>query len=298
VAEQAKAKRWWQRPATIVVAMVVWFPLGLILMWMYAPWRARWKWGWTAVFAAIVLLIGIAGAVGGGGTKRPAQAAISGGAPTQTVVTLARAPSSMPAPKETSTPKPSSTTEPSPTPRPTETPRPSPTPRPAATPSWRDGAPVTQDAVLAVLKDADTLPRSVDLGSPRQLGVDEPSGGIHIEYKTTSALNTTDYVTIGAQTAFSAMRALYANPSVQHVQVVLYTDFTDQLGNTTEDIATSATIEKATADQINWKGLSDLVLSDNKHLFCIADAYVLAPSIYGALQDTGCLTGPIRSLPG
>jgi hypothetical protein len=42
---------WWQHEAAIAWALILFFPLGLWLMWKHAPWRPAVKWGWTAAFA-------------------------------------------------------------------------------------------------------------------------------------------------------------------------------------------------------------------------------------------------------
>jgi len=57
-------KPWWQQEVTIAWAMLLVFPLGTLLVWLYAPWRNQVKWVWTgfAVLMALVIL-GIAAAV-------------------------------------------------------------------------------------------------------------------------------------------------------------------------------------------------------------------------------------------
>jgi hypothetical protein len=57
---------WWRHEAAIAWAMILVFPLGILLMWLYAPWRSRFKWMWTAIAAFFALMI-VAGAAGGGG---------------------------------------------------------------------------------------------------------------------------------------------------------------------------------------------------------------------------------------
>jgi hypothetical protein len=66
-----------------------------------------------------------------------------------------------------------------------------------------------------------------------------PDGdSISVTYKAKSALKETDLLTIAAQTSFSAHRALFANPSVTSVTVVMLADWTDQYGATSEDVTT------------------------------------------------------------
>ena len=115
-----------------------------------------------------------------------------------------------------------------------------------------------------------------------------------VTYKAESALKETDLLTIGAQTAFSAHRALFANPNVGSVTVTMTADWTDQFGASSADVTTVSTLDRATVQRIDWGGLEDRVLLDNKHMFCISDAYRIHLGIYSRLGDTGCLAGATR----
>jgi hypothetical protein len=55
---------WWQHEAAIAWAMILLFPLGVLLMWLYAPWRNRFKWMWTGITAFLALMI-LVGAMSG-----------------------------------------------------------------------------------------------------------------------------------------------------------------------------------------------------------------------------------------
>ena len=48
---------WWQQEAAIVLALVLVFPLGVFLMWLYAPWQKRSKWILTGVAALAAIVI-------------------------------------------------------------------------------------------------------------------------------------------------------------------------------------------------------------------------------------------------
>jgi hypothetical protein len=39
----------WRNQALIAVLIIVVFPLGLFLMWRFAPWRLEFKWLWTVL---------------------------------------------------------------------------------------------------------------------------------------------------------------------------------------------------------------------------------------------------------
>ena len=137
------------------------------------------------------------------------------------------------------------------------------------------------------------MTRSLDLSKPASILVD--GGTVTVAYKAGTALSETDLLTIGAQTSFSAHRALFANPLVQTVTVVMLADWTDQYGKTVEEATTASTLNRTTVEgRIDWKGLEDRVTLDNKNLFCISDNYSIHAAIYVRLKDKGCLTGSTR----
>jgi len=70
--------------------MVFVFPVGLILMWLYAPWRVRTKWIWSGIFAALIALW-IVGTVSGDDPKQTASSAVT--SPEPPVSTSAAPPS-------------------------------------------------------------------------------------------------------------------------------------------------------------------------------------------------------------
>jgi hypothetical protein len=136
-------KPWWQHEGAIAWALVVFFPLGLFMMWRYAPWRKRFKFLWTAAIPIVVLII-IGAAVGGTETEdssEPAEAqatpADAVGTPTRTAAELAyieavttqqaeKASLATAAAEETEAARPTNTPAPTRTPVPTRTPKPPP----------------------------------------------------------------------------------------------------------------------------------------------------------------------------
>ncbi len=268
-------RKWYQQTWAIIALLWLFVPVGLYLMWRHASWGGRWKWAISGILAALVVVVAVSGAVGGGDDGDDSRTVVGG--------TATEAP-----PTEQGTQKP---TEP-PTEIATEAPTAEPTEPPAATslPSWEDGAPITEDTVRGALDDADELIRSEDLGRPRSVSVVTTAGSIVVRYKAENALGETDLLSIGAQTSFSAMRALFANPRVQTVRVTLLADWTDQYGQTEEKETTSSLLRRETVDiRINWDGLEDRVYADNKLFFCISEDYYIHPAIYVRLEDKGCL---------
>ena len=74
-------KRWWQREPAIAWALILFFPVGLWLMWRYASWRRPVKWGWTGAFAALVVIVVASAATGSGKTQQSVQAQRAPGTP-------------------------------------------------------------------------------------------------------------------------------------------------------------------------------------------------------------------------
>ena len=243
---------------------------------LFAPFGAWWRWagerpstqgkvlaygGPIAGVVVLIIIISVAASAGGGGDGGGEQVA---GQSTEA------------APADSSGQEPAEPTQP---PEPTDTPE----------RSWETG-PVTEATVREALKDADEAIRSEDLGDSRALFVDEALGSIRVVYKADSAIGETDLLSIGAQTSFSAMRSLFANPRVQTVTVTLLADWTDQFGSSKEEETTKSTIGRALVDsRIDWDGLEDRVYGDNKLFFCISEDYYIHPAIYVRLEDKGCL---------
>ena len=279
-------RRWYQEPWAIIALLLLFFPVGLYLMWRYAAWDQRAKWAVTGVFAVLIVVAAVSGTVGDGGdgddeSRTVADSTAAEASPTgQPAEAATEFPT--PAPTELPTQSPAGVATDVPTEEPTEVPTETPLP------SWEDGASITEENVRAALEDADEMIRSENLGNPTRIVA---GGGIVIvEYKADSILGETDLLTVAAQTSYSAMRALFMNPLVESVSVNVLADWTDQYGATQEEQTTSANLTRNTVDgRIDWDGLQDLVYGDNKHFFCIADDYYIHPGIYSRLEDKGCL---------
>ena len=176
-------------------------------------------------------------------------------------------------------------------PAPTDTPK----------PSWETG-PVTEATVREALDDLDNLGLvrpDIDPNNVTFLSVIGDVDGegyiVAIDFKPGTVLSETDFLTVAGESTLIAMAKLFANPDVDRVKMSAMADLIDALGNESTDFLTTATINRATADQINWQGFADRQLLDNKHIFCFADAFIIRPLIYNELRDTGCLPGPSRS---
>lgn len=180
----------------------------------------------------------------------------------------------------------------SPTPEPTDTPE----------PSWETG-PVTEETVREALDDLDNLGLlfmpDIDEDNITFLSVIPhwETGGyiVAIEFEPGAVWSEGDMLTVAGASTLVAMAKLFANAEIDRVGISAMAELTDALGNTSTERVTTITINRATADQINWRGFAERQLLDNKHIFCFADAFIIRPVIYNELGDTGCLPGPSRS---
>lgn len=280
---------------------------GISRYWRWSRSGSKWRIFYALVVPGAFVLLTVAGAIAGPSNKPEATptplAALGADGDTSSGITTSvkplQATSTSEARPPTKTPKPAATStttrEPSATKVPTSTPPPSdtPTPLPTATPAWQDGAPLNEASVLDALKHAKKMARSLDLSKPVSLQVfpgPDGNGKIALIYKAGDALSETDLLTIGAQTSFSADRTLFANPLVDSTDIRMTADWVDQYGKTTEDRTTESSMTRDTANRIDWSGLEDRVLLDNKLFFCISDSYFIHPAIYVRLKDKGCLT--------
>lgn len=162
------------------------------------------------------------------------------------------------------------------------------TPAPSTTagPAWVDGAPITEEAVIAQLADS---PRKLYCAD--RLALSEPEaveitgGDIRLTYHQDEAWDNDARICTASHTAYSSSRSLLLNPEVTSVRVDMTADLTDALGNERRDVILASTVSRALADEIGWDGLGDRLESDDEWWFCIAEA----PVIVGAVAGDGGL---------
>ncbi len=120
---------WYALTWVAVVALVLFFPLGLFLMWRFQSWEV-WLKTVITVAGSLLAIIIIASAAAGGGEDGDGEAVGQEPSPSPTVTALpsptVEAPS--PTPETTPTPEPEPTPSPQPTPAPTLPPAPTPAP--------------------------------------------------------------------------------------------------------------------------------------------------------------------------
>lgn len=91
--------------------------------------------------------------------------------------------------------------------------------------------------------------------------------------------NTEAVVKHAAGSSVYAMAKMFTNPTVQMVTVVQKDTFIDAYGKSSIENAVIVTMDKATADKINWGTFKDMVLVDYKKLFNVATDYYIHPAI-------------------
>jgi len=240
-------------------------------------WGLRWLIKGPILAVLALFLVAIVAGVAGGGEKKEekeAGAVVGNTTPVDRTTALVPATEALPTPEETAIPAPSATPE----------------------PMWATG-PVNEQTVSAALNDIEEkMIRSDIKGNVKYVRImditglnDAESPRLVIGFKPGTVLSETDFLTVAGASSVDAAALLFENPGVGSVLIEGLADMTDAYGNTTEEIVTRVWLSRATAQKINWDGLRDLQLQDNKHVFCIADDRFIDPTIYAKLKDKGCL---------
>lgn len=97
-------QKWYKTNAGIIVLLILFFPVGLYLMWRYTQWNSKAKWAITGIFAFLTLVSMI--------TNTSAEHSSQLATPVPTVQATHPAPTSTVMPKPTPTPIPTPTPEP------------------------------------------------------------------------------------------------------------------------------------------------------------------------------------------
>lgn len=169
---------------------------------------------------------------------------------------------------------------------------------PAVEKTWSQGKEVTEASVKAALPD--TTSRANDIAgpfifvpfkipAPASLVVNKETGTVWLSYPFNIDARESEIVTYGSRAAFNASRALFANPAVQLVTVELESDFVDRFGATASRRSSLITVDRHTADRIDWDGMRSLILRDNKSFYCASNLWYLHQIVYESLKDLGCL---------
>lgn len=228
-------------------------------------WSKSWKIKAPVLVVAAFVVLSIIGAASGGGDEEPKAASAD-----ETVEATATK-----AEKATNTPKPTET------------------PKPTATPL------TFEEKLLKSYRDnKGFMVRATDDGIA--LKWDEATGEVNIDLYPKTFLSDGDVLTIAGHSAIVANRAIWSTyPEVKRLKVNVWSEFTLPTGQKQNLVAGGITVVRSTASLYAYDGLKDRELLDNKSFFCVADGYVIHPSVYTALGDKGCLVaaGAIKYAP-
>lgn len=146
-------------------------------------------------------------------------------------------------------------------------------------PSWPNVA-LDNRTVEARLKDQHLQPRSVQVNG----------GLITVRYKPDSVWDENSMVQHAGEDGMNTARALFNNPAVQAVRTEMLADFTDQYGNSAEEIAVWSMMRRETADKVNWDGIKSRVQADGSDWLCISDSRGAHPGVRARVETQHCLT--------
>lgn len=218
-------------------------------------WGLSWKWKAPILVVLGIVVLSVIGAAAGGGDDDKTVTASD------------------------DSPKATNTTKPADTPKPAETPKPDSTATPVLSleqqieKSYRDNRGFMTRASAEGLK-------------VRQVA----DGVIVIELSPSAIASEGDTLTIAGQSAIVASRAVWGTyPSVQQLQVTVWIGITDQFGAKSNAIGAAIMVDRPTGEKLQYDGLKDRQIVDNKSFFCTADHYFVNIIVFREIVDKGCM---------
>jgi len=152
-------------------------------------------------------------------------------------------------------------------------------------------ADITEENINKVLaSDTDVDPISMDIEFPNNISkveiidIGDGKKNVWIYYAMGSVWDETDLVKRAGGTAIFAGNILYQNPNVEDVALFAQGEFTDSYGNTSLDTAVKIIMNKALADQVDWKGLADRHTTDPGNIYRIVDIYSIHPGVLSRIK--------------
>lgn len=125
--------------------------------------------------------------------------------------------------------------------------------------------------------------KSIIGGGSEIKSIDVQNGAVRINYELGAIWDEDQAVLKTSDDAIEYMKKLFQDSRVNSVTVASYGTFTDAYGNDKEEMVVKITINKETANKINWEGISELIYTDKGHLLKVSDSYSINPSIYKEL---------------
>lgn len=236
-------------------------------------WALPWKWKGTFIGIAVFgLLIIVSAAAGGGGDDA------SKASPDKTEQPSADGSKDSPTLKATNTPKPTDTPKATNTSAPTATPTPELTLEQQFAKSYKDNRGFMSHAA----------------SDPSVRWVPE-SGVLEFRKFDKNVLGGGGQsLTITAHSTLVASKAIFSTyPEVRLLQFTLVEEFTSlNTGQRFQSVSAAIMLDRATADTFDYNGMKDVVILDNKRLFCVAPHHFIYLVTYRDIKDTGCLGLP------
>lgn len=109
------------------------------------------------------------------------------------------------------------------------------------------------------------------------------NGAVTINYNLDAIWDEDAAVRQTSEDAIDYMKKLFQDSRVNSVTVTSYSTFTDKYGKDHDEMVVKITINKDTANKIDWDGVKDLIYTDKGHLLKISDSYSINPSVYNEL---------------
>jgi hypothetical protein len=136
---------------------------------------------------------------------------------------------------------------------------------------------VVNNSVNPIFKDSD-FPKDI-----KSVRVDK--GNITITYKPGEMLDETDFIKCCGGTVIVAGSKLFQNPNVSMITLVAQVDFRDTYGKTTIEPGCTIDIDKATAQQADWKGLAQMHITNPANIYNILPSYFIYLGVYKDIND-------------
>lgn len=246
--------KWYRKPWGIILLLLLFFPIGLYLLWTYPEWSKKSKWIITGVTVVYVITMNQL-------FPSPRQPIQSNPSSSTVSEQVSEPQAEVNTDSETTNNEQSEEIQPEPTialtfqeSELTDT-------------LVRDElGKVTGLSVMAVSEL--TSIRILDNGGTEDIEDDKI---VELTYKPESVWDEKDIVQMTAMTMASVAEKLFQHPKIGFVRVVSQGDFTDQYGQTETSNAVRVGLKRSTAEKINWETFKDMVIVDYTKLFDIAE---------------------------
>jgi len=282
-------KQWHQKQSITWLLIVLFFPLGLILLWKNKFYSKK----VNGIITTIFLIIAISG-MSSGSDDTQNQITADDDEPKQSQ----KSEDNEEAKSKTTT---KNDEEKNKTTKASTKPKEEKKEEPKQESKWYE-QPLSKDIVKAALKDINGLKaieltdKTVKEGKIIDNAGNETKNDKIVELGITpdTFWNETDYAEMMGATIISYSEQLFKNNNVSQVRIIGYTAFTDEYGNEEEEAAVRISWDKETAQKVDYENFYDLVLTDYTRSYKLANNYYIHPAIHKNLNNADGLyvSGP------